>query len=327
MKKHHHTLSAFFFLIGLGLLYKLVKKVGADEVLTTLHKLDWEILYILILPVTWYSVQSFAWYRVLKFNGQKISLVRVFLAKIVGEAINTITPLGFAGGDPVRIYLLQMDTSKTASTASVIIDRTVYTLGIVLMFLTTLTMAWLYLPLPNQWRLALPLITIAFIVLCLILIRLQHRGGSFVFLSRTLGRLGIKKEKLEKLTHTMHELDQNISAFYKRSHVHFFEILFYQFLGRLLGVIEINLIAYLLGFPITVTHALFLSSLSVLINVVFVFIPGSMGVMESGYGAVFYLLHLNPALGVSIQIFRRIRTFFWILLGLTILLLFKPRNK
>lgn len=327
MKKYHHTLSAFFFLIGLTLLYQLVKKVGVDEILATFHKLDWKILYILILPVTWYSIQTLAWYRVLCFDGQKTSFWRVFLAKIAGEAVNTVTPLGFAGGDPVRIYLLQMDTSKTASTASVVIDRTMQTLGIVLMFLTTLIMAWLYLPLPRQWRTLLPLITVGFILLCWGLVRLQHRGGTFVFLSQTLGRFGVRPEKLKAITETMSSLDKSISAFYKRSHTHFFEILFYQYLGRLLGVLEITLIAHLLGYPITFTHGLFLSSLSVLINIIFVFIPGSMGIMEGGYGAVFHLLKLNPAMGIAIQLFRRIRTFFWIFLGLIIIPLFKPRNR
>jgi uncharacterized protein (TIRG00374 family) len=327
MRKHHHSLSAFFFLVGLALLYKLIQKVGTEEILTTFHKLDWKILYILILPTTWYSIQTLAWYRVLHFDGQKTSFGRVFLAKIAGEAVNTVTPLGFAGGDPVRIYLLQMDTCKTASTASVVIDRTMQTLGIVLMFLTTLIMAWLYLPLPRQWRTLLPLITIGFVLLCWGLVRLQHRGGTFVFLSKTLGRFGIKPEKLKTLTETMDSLDKSISAFYKRSHAHFFEILFYQYLGRLLGVVEIFLIAHLLGYPITITHALFLSSLSVLINIIFVFIPGSMGIMEGGYGAVFHLLKLNPAMGIAIQLFRRLRTFFWIFLGLLVIPLFKPKTQ
>lgn len=319
-------MSVFFFLVGLALLYKLIKKVGAEEILTTFHKLDWKILYIMVLPITWYSVQTLAWHRVLYFDGQKTSFWRVFLAKIAGEAVNTVTPLGFAGGDPVRIYLLQMDTSKTASTASVVIDRTMQTLGIVLMFLTTLIMAWLYLPLPSQWRTLLPIITVGFILLCWGLVRLQHRGGTFVFLSKTLGRFGVPPEKLKALTETMDSLDKSISAFYKRSHAHFFEILFYQYLGRLLGVIEITLIAHLLGYPITITHGLFLSSLSVLINIIFVFIPGSMGIMEGGYGAVFHLLKLNPAMGIAIQLFRRLRTFFWIFLGLLVIPLFKPKK-
>ncbi len=65
-------------------------------------------------------------------------------------------------------------------------------------------------------------------------------------------------------------------------------------------------------------QCIFLTTLSVLINMVFGIIPGSLGVMEGGYGILLKLYGLNPALGVAIQLIRRVRLLFWTLLGMII---------
>ena len=81
-----------------------------------------------------------------------------------------------------------------------------------------------------------------------------------------------------------------------------------------------------MGFPIELLHCLFLASLTILINMAFVFIPGSIGVMEGGYGALFYLLKLDPAYGVSIQLIRRIRALFYVFIGFVIIAIYKPKQ-
>ena len=100
-----------------------------------------------------------------------------------------------------------------------------------------------------------------------------------------------------------------------------------QYIGRALGILEIYLIVQLMGYNVSLEHCLYLASLTILINMVFVFIPGSMGVMEGGYGALFHLLKLNSAYGIAIQLVRRVRAYFWIGIGLLIILFYKPKVK
>ncbi len=327
MKKHnwHTWLSWFFFGVGVVLLVMLVQKVGLKEVLGTIHNLEWRIIYVLIFPITWTAIQSYAWWRVLYDSDTTVKFRHVFLAKIVGEAINTVTPVSFLGGDPYRIYLLQKRATKTDSTFSVVIDRTMYMLAVVMMLFMTVIGAWFYLPLPGVWQILFPVIT-AFFFLAFVLVVFFQKKGMFGILSRFLQRVGIQRERLKNIEHKITEIDTLISGFYSKSHSHFFEIMTLQFLGRFLGVIEIYLIVQLLNLPVNFTECLFLTTLGILINLVFVFIPGSMGVMESGYGALFHLLNLNPAYGVAIQLIRRIRTFFWIGLGLLIMVVYKPND-
>ena len=69
----------------------------------------------------------------------------------------------------------------------------------------------------------------------------------------------------------------------------------------------------------TLLAALILTALAPMVNAVFTFVPGALGVMEGAYGAVLYLMGFNPAIGITIQIARRLRAAFWIGLGLLFL--------
>ena len=318
-------LSLIFFIIGIVLLISLIKKVGWHEVLSYFKKLDYKIIYVFLFPMTWYSIQSFAWWRVLTDDGVKVSLIHVFLTKITGEAVNTVTPLSFFGGDPYRIYLLQKKISKTDSASSVVIDRTMYFLGVFLLLFVTFFVAWFRLPLPGHWRVLFPAIIVLFFIIFFLLIKIQKKG-MFTFISRLVLKTGIQRDRIESYSDKIADLDQQIGGFYKKHKLHFFEILGLHFSGRILGAFEILIIANLLGLPIEFYLCLYLASLTVLINVMFVFIPGSMGVMESGYGALFYLLNIAWEHGVALQLVRRIRAFFWIGIGLLIILFYKPKK-
>lgn len=326
MQRLKNSLSLLAFFLGLGILFYLIR-AKHEEILSVFTRLDWsQLALIFIFPVTWYFLQSFAWWRVIKDDERQIGLWPIFLVKITGEAVNTITPISIAGGDPYRIYLLQKKISGTSSAASVIVDRTVHTIGIFMLLVLSLGLAWLRLPLPPEWRFAMPLVLVVFLALLLVLVAGQ-RKGLFATLGRVAAKTGFQKRRFALWQTKLAELDANIGAFYKKHPLHFFEILFLHFLSRVLGAVEIYLIAQFLELPVGFDHALFLASLTVLINTVFVFIPGSLGVMEGGYGALFYLLKMSEAHGVAIQLVRRLRTFFWVFLGLVAILIYKPKKR
>ncbi|HCU26019.1 MAG TPA: hypothetical protein DF383_13460, partial [Deltaproteobacteria bacterium] len=88
-----------------------------------------------------------------------------------------------------------------------------------------------------------------------------------------------------------------------------------HFFGRICGVIEIYLAARFLGHPFSLVDSYLLASLTVIVNMIFVFVPGAMGVMEGAFAGIFVLLKLDPAVGTSIQIVRRARMLFWTALG------------
>lgn len=313
--------SPFFFILGLVLFILVVRRLQVAELLNTLQSLGWQVIYTLLFPLTWYVCQTVAWFYVLEETGRHVSLFHLIKIRLIGEAVNTSTPVSFMGGDPVRIYMLQKKMPGALSAASIVLDRTLQSLAVIVLLLIGLMLAWHVLELPPKWKIFFPCLTLAMTFLLWFLIHRQQRG-LFRFLSQFLSRLGFTKHLTESFQGKIHEMDQRISQFYRSNRGRFFTVLGFHFVARLMGVIEIYLIAYFLNIPLSAIQALFLASLSVLINMTFVFIPGSLGVMEGAYGALFHLMGLDPTGGVALQLVRRLRALFWVLVGLGLMIVY-----
>ena len=91
------------------------------------------------------------------------------------------------------------------------------------------------------------------------------------------------------------------------------------FVGWCMGVVEIYLILWFLGVPVSVHRALTVEVLSVAIDGMLFFVPFKAGTQEGGKVLIFTLLGLDPAKGLAVGILRRIRELFWAAVGLLIL--------
>jgi hypothetical protein len=92
-----------------------------------------------------------------------------------------------------------------------------------------------------------------------------------------------------------------------------------HFSGRVLGAVEIAIIfMYLDGSP-HFSLSVLLASLTAVFHFIFAFFPGAIGIIETFYAGFFYYHGLNPALGFSMQLIRRLRSLFWVVLGIFLL--------
>ena len=91
--------------------------------------------------------------------------------------------------------------------------------------------------------------------------------------------------------------------------------MFFHSLGWLLGACETFVILRALGANIDFAVAFLITSLTVIINSLFFFMPSSIGVMEGGQVFLLATLGLNPAIGLSLGIVKRMRKIFWISVG------------
>src|SRR5262249_46203606 len=120
------------FFLGLILFIYLIYKLKPAVLLQYLKAVGWNFLWILLVSLVWYFAYALAWEIFLKNLSKRVQLWDIFKIKIVGEAINTITPLGWGGGDPVRILLLKDHIPISEGTASVVVDRTLNNLAVAL---------------------------------------------------------------------------------------------------------------------------------------------------------------------------------------------------
>lgn len=317
-KKTLHILRLLFLVIGFFLLIGIIQKIGLTAIQNQIAKLSWKVAPILMIGFTWYIFYTLSWRTILKQQGPFISFWSLFRVKIIGETINTMTPANFLGGDPMRIYFLKGPSNVTDLAASVVVDRTINSIAIVAVIFIGAFTAFVAMPdLPKSVLIGIG----CFLFLAqggLIFFLLKQRKGLFQFLAFHLSKKHLPKAK---------ELDKKLLSFYQKSHKAFWKAFAFHLFGRVLGIAEIYLIGKALEPRFNLFIALILATLAPVINMIFTFVPGAVGIMEGAYSTTLFLLGFSPALGLTIQMIKRIRSGLWIALGLIFILGFRdPRR-
>lgn len=315
-----------FLAAGLILFAILVIRLKPATLLQYVQRVGFNIVWILLLGGVWLCIYSFAWELFLKKINRGIGFWEVFKMKTAGEAINNLTPLSWGGGDPMRILWLKEHIPFAEGAASVVVDRTLNNLAMALFMIIGIAMAFITLPLPPAMQIAL-IGVLSVIVGVSIFLFVRSHEGLFQFFIDLLKRLRLKKTISEKTQSHVTEIDGIISRFYRSHRSTFLLAFLLHFLGRLCGVLEIYLIGIFLHFPLSFEASYLLASLTVIINLLFVFVPGAMGVMEGAFAGLFALLNLDPAIGTSLQIVRRIRLLVWAAIGFFFMSRFRAKPK
>lgn len=313
--KNSLWVSYILLAAGVGLLAWLIWKVGPHAIAQNLIDLGWNFIPFMSVIFASYFFFTLSWDIFLWGHHYKINFWRLFMIKTAGEAVNTVTPLGFGGGDTVRVLLMKKYVPVAESTASVVVDRTLNSIAMVLFMLIGIFIAFWKFKLPRSLEIGFPIALLFMCGMTYYWYKRQHEGV-FQFLVQCLIKFKIKKHWSDKTLQKLQEIDRYITEFYRHNKKGFYLAFFLQFIVRLLGVFEIYLAAYYLDYSLSFIGAYLLGSVTVIINLIFVFIPGSVGVLEGTYAGIFVLMGQSPAIGTSIGILRRIRVVICTAIGL-----------
>ncbi len=209
------ALKVVAFLLGVFLLIWIVKKIGFQELLTGFQILGWRLLIPVLIIFPCYLLYTLSWQIFLKrFEHHSIPFWDLFRIKVAGEATNTLTPLNFAGGDPVRIWLLSKNFPVSIGGASVVVDRTLQILAVVCLIFLGNIAALFKLELPPYARNML-LITVSLLMSLILFLVFHQTRGLFQKIFKLGSRLGFKFFSAGRLK-KMEELDSHIGDFYRQ---------------------------------------------------------------------------------------------------------------
>jgi uncharacterized protein (TIRG00374 family) len=318
-----------FFIVGLCVFSYLVYRFGIDQIVSNIERAGWSLVYVVLVWLVIYVLNAAAWTLVLGANGKAIAFRRLFMVTVSGFVINYITPVVAIGGEPYKVKALSGAMGAQQSLSAVVLYRMIHLLGHMMLLLTGILAAVLFLPLPMPLDPVLVLIGGA--ILWLVIVTLSgHREGVFQRLSKWLAKFRVLRrlsEKLQRYEDSLPEMDTIITGVYQREPWKFTGALLLEYTSRLLMGVEVYLILGGIGIETTLASALFLYvAYSIVINVLF-FVPMNLGAREGGLVLGLQSLALPPLLGVYLGIVMRIREFVWILIGLLFILLTTDKVK
>lgn len=301
------TLRRFLLLLaGILLLGALIWRVGPEKILDQVLSVGWGFGLLLLLSLCWNTTAVVAWRMLFDPHHPTIGWKRLWVTRLSGEAVNTLTPFLNLGGEPVKVWLLRRHLDADQGATYVVLDKTIYFFASLLYMATGVLLGFLvFTGEPAVLAMAAALLTV-WLVAMIWFIRRQRRGRTVMAIIDLLEKIGVKfsHERRER----MEQVDTDLSEFWQTHQIRFLMALSLHFLGRVFRAVDVWVIARMLEMDMSFLAAYVISAAAVIINAAFSFIPGALGAYEGGHGVLLRALGLSMEGGVSMGILRRVRT-------------------
>jgi glycosyltransferase 2 family protein len=301
-------------LAALALFGWYLSRADLRAVGTVLGRLGWLAPVMLVPFLVVYFVDCLGW-RLCLPAGLKVSFAALFRIRWAGEAVNNVVPSGYVGGEVVKVYLLKKHgVPAQVGTSSAVVSKTAQTVAQLLCIMLA-TIAFLKLGGDNPGlRAGMMLVLSGGVALLAGLFWIQARGlfGSWLALA---GALHMKFAFVEKHRASIVEADYAITGFYRNHRPRFYTATAIYLGGWLLDTFEIYVVSHLLGMPILWTQALAVETFTSVAKVLGMWVPGSLGVQDSGIVMLGRLAGLPDTLCVAYVLLRRAREILFALIG------------
>ena len=317
--------SAQFALAGLGfvLLSILIYQAGPRELAQHLSVLGWWAP-IIFLPYAFSSVLDAAGWGA-TFVHFRPALWLLYLARLVGEALNSLTPTAYLGGEPVKAFVLhRFGVPLTEGATSVILAKTALTIAQIAFVIVGVT---LFLVRKDTGIATLPTVIALFLAgggVAAVLVLLQRRG-LVTFVARMARRVVPRARLAARLAERAPEIDARLRSFYGARPRAAAASVAFHFAGWITGAAEVFAIMTLIGHPVSIGDAIVIEALAQPTRLAGIFIPGTIGVQEAGGMVIFSILGLPAELGLAMMLLKRVREIGFNLLGLGLLTRLRPR--
>lgn len=310
------ALKGIVLALGLGLFGWFIHRAGPAEILANISRLGWWMPVVLLPYFLVYVMDTWGWYLAFgSYAPVRPAYRTLFRVRWAGESINSVIPSGYVGGEALKVYLLRKRgwSGLTAGT-SVVASKTCQVLAQVFFIGLGALAALTRLPAGSDARAGMLLITVAALGLVGLIFLLQRRG-MFSSLHGLLARLSIRIQALEANRPGLRKLDDQIYGFYHRDRQRFFQTTGAFLGGWLCDAIEIYVVCHLLGLPLAWTEAVAIESFISVAKALGIFVPGALGVQESGVVLLFEIFGLPAPVAVTYAIIRRGRELVYVLIG------------
>ncbi len=286
-----NLLRAALLAVGIGILVWLLRSFEFGEIVSGVVGVGWGIAVIVIYRFANIHFDALGW-RCLIARDIRPGTGAIFLFRWIGEAVNQLLPTAQVGGEIVRARLLaQRGVPGVEAAATVVAD---FSVGLGTQFLFTVVGAALLLAATagdgNGIWLASTLAALGGIVA--VVFAFQRLKG-FSKLAAVIRSLAFGSG-MDNLTDRIERFDLAVLDLYGRTR----DLVWcagWRLASWFAHAVEVWLIFWFLGKPVSWSDALILESLGAAVRSVAFAIPGAVGVQEGG------LLAIGLALGIGAE--------------------------
>ena len=312
--------QAIAFLLGALLLAYVVRKVGVQSIFTALSRVGFGFFIVVALNGLRHVLRTISMSISVPPEHRRFTFMQAFAARLGGESMSFLTFAGPLLGEPTKIALLRKRVPLVHGVPALVVDNLLYNLSVVLMIFGGATLMLVAYAVPPVAREMLIIIAaIAFLGLVAAMLATRKRATLITALIDKLARKGFRPKFLRTRRHHIYRVELTVYAFFKRRRTAFFSMIGLDIASHVSSVIEVYITLRLLGFTTTAGAAYIIESLTKVINFAFGFVPGTIGVYETGNGIILRTLGYTTAIGLALAIVRKAAIIFWTVIGVFVL--------
>ncbi|MDP6486118.1 MAG: flippase-like domain-containing protein [Alphaproteobacteria bacterium] len=307
------TLRILFLLLGLALLTAIVARTDLTAVAGHVEHLKWGFLAVLGVYLASFLADTLSWqYLIRPFRCDWPWFYALWKVRMVGAAVSRVTPFVGLAGEPVKAVLMKnfLGLDYREGVASLVVAKTANLMALVVFLCIglALTIASGYLSPGYQLATTIGLaVLMVGIAVVFAVQRLKVTSTVWEWLSRR--RFG---RRLARVLHHIQDLDDRLVESYDRDHGKFLLALALTFVNWVLGAVELYLILWFFGHPVSVAEAWCIEAVVELARAGAFFIPAGIGVQEGAMVLIITPITGQPSLGLAVALVRRLREIIWI---------------
>jgi putative ABC transport system permease protein len=314
-------LQALAFLLGLGLLVYVIHRVGVQPIFDALLRIGFGFFFILALSGLRHVLRTIAMRAAVPPEHRRFNFLQAFAARLGGEAISFLTFTGPLLGEATKVALLRKRVPLTYGVPALIVDNLLYNLSVVFFVLSgACVMLFSYQLPPLVNSVLLIIATLATLGIGAAALAAKRRIMLLTWAIDRLAQLRLSPKVILRRRHHIYHLESKVYDFYKHHPGAFFGMIACDLLAHASSVIEVYVALRMLGFHPQVSQAYIIESLTKVINFVFAFVPGTIGVYEGGTEVILQKgLGFAAAAGVALALVRKAAIVCWTSIGLLVL--------
>ncbi|MFH0900478.1 MAG: lysylphosphatidylglycerol synthase domain-containing protein [Pseudomonadota bacterium] len=299
---------------GIALSVMLIRRLGADNLLSQLWNVGTGIIWLMLAYAAGTSVSALPWHWLLPRQARP-PLPAVFSSRFAAAGVNAILPFLGIGGEPCRLLWLPPQ-ERRPGLAALVVDRALFSVASGLFLSLGLLAAWSTAISPIFIWIGLATVLCAFVLAAAIawagvrrkvatpisrlLQRLRFRGG---------GETGTAGE----------EIDLAMANLFRKSRQTLLAGTAVHIAGRLLLAAEVYAGLRVLHFRPTACTVMVIASVPIALSIAGALVPSQIGLQEGAQFLVFRALGIDPTIGMSLVLLQRIRQVAFVSLAMLLL--------
>jgi uncharacterized protein (TIRG00374 family) len=317
MKNYPRYVRPVATIISLALFARLVQRTGLETVLCNIRQLGWSVVLVILLSGIRHMLRAQAWSWCVQTNGVRPPALQLLGPRLMGEALNDLTPAGPLIGEPAKILAVSKWIPAEDAASSVVVENLIYVLGAMLFMLSGIVLALGKLAAFRGLLWIGGGLLICFLVpIALLFWAVDRRTLLLGSMLDYLERRGLRWSFLDRHSPSLRLIESTVYDFFRDRRRTLVAVLTAEIATNFTGVAEAYLILTLTAAHSSVLAAYLVESASRAVQLAFSFVPLGLGVQEGATAATLQAFGYAASEGVSLAIIRKIRSLFWAALGL-----------